>query len=136
MTDSMPGPNGRRWLRKAIPACVAVLFAVGVTAGPALAATPAAAPAGLTTSLVAPTGPYRAGTVRLHLVDPARIDPTSPADGLRELMAEIWYPAAVPRGFPATPYLPPLAAAHFLAQNNLPPGTTLPRTTGHAGAPT
>jgi hypothetical protein len=36
MTDSMPGSNGRRWLRKAIPAGIAVLFAAGVTAGPAL----------------------------------------------------------------------------------------------------
>jgi predicted dienelactone hydrolase len=135
MADSMPGPNGRRWLRKAVPGGVAVLFAVGVTAGPALAATPAAAPAGPTTSLVAPTGHFRAGTVRLHLVDPSRIDPTSPAHGLRELEVEVWYPAAGTRGFPATPYLTPLAAAHFLTANNLPPGTTLPQTTGHAGAP-
>jgi len=135
MTDSMPGPYGHRWLRRAIPVGIAVLFAVGVTAGPALAATPAAAPAGLTTSLVAPTGHYRAGTVRLHLVDPARIDPTSPTRGLRELEVEVWYPAAGTRGFPSTPYLAPLAAAHFLARNNLPPSTTLPQTTGHVGAP-
>jgi hypothetical protein len=113
MTDSMPGSIGRRWLRKAIPGGIAVLFAAGVTAGPALAVTPAASQAGLTTSLVAPTGQYRAGTVRLHLVDPARIDPTSPAHGIRELMVEVWYPAAGTRGFPATPYLTPLAAAHF-----------------------
>jgi len=122
-------------LRKAIPAGIAVLFAVGVTAGPALAATPAAAPAGPVTSLVAPTGHYRAGTAWLDLVDPARIDPTSPVHGLRELSVRIWYPAAGTRGFPPTPYLPPLAAAHFLARNNLPPGTQLPQTTGHAGAP-
>jgi predicted dienelactone hydrolase len=135
MTDSMPGPNGRRWLRKAIPGGIAVLFAVGVTAGPALAATSAAAPAGLTTSLVAPTGHYRAGTVRLHLVDPTRIDPTSPSHGIREIMVQIWYPATVTRDFPSTPYLTPLAAAHFLASHNAPPGTMLPETTGHVGAP-
>ena len=135
MTDSMPGPNGHRWLRKAVPVGIAVLFAAGVTAGPALAAVPAAAPAGLTTSLVSPTGNYRAGTVRLHLADPARVDPTSPTGGLRELEVEVWYPAAGPRGFPSTPYLTPLAAAHFLAQSNLPPSTTLPPTTGHVGAP-
>jgi predicted dienelactone hydrolase len=135
MTDSMPGPNGRRWLRKAIPVGVAVLLAAGVTAGPALAATAPAIPAGPVTSLVAPTGHYRAGTVRLHLVDPARIDPTSPTHGIRELMVEIWYPAVGTRGFPATPYLTPLAAAHFLTSNNLPPSTTLPQTTGHVGAP-
>jgi predicted dienelactone hydrolase len=71
----------------------------------------------------------------LHLVDPARVDPTSPTGGLRELEVEVWYPAAGPRGFPSTPYLTPLAAAHFLAQSNLPPSTTLPPTTGHVGAP-
>jgi predicted dienelactone hydrolase len=135
MTNSMPGPNGRRWSRKAIPVGIAVLFAVGVAAGPALAATPTAAPAGPVTSLVAPTGHYRAGTVRLDLVDPTRIDPTSPAHGPRELSVRIWYPAAGTRGFPPTPYLPPLAAAHFLARNNLPASTMLPQTTGHVGAP-
>jgi predicted dienelactone hydrolase len=83
---------------------------------------------------VAPTGHYRAGTVRLHLVDPTRIDPTSPTQGIRELMVQIWYPATDTRGFPSTPYLTPLAAAHFLAINSLPPGTTLPQTTGHVGA--
>jgi predicted dienelactone hydrolase len=135
MTDSMPGWKGRRWLGKAIPVGVAVLFAAGVTAGPALGATVPATPAVPVTSLVAPAGHYRAGTVRLHLVDPARIDPTSPARGPRELMVEVWYPAAGIRGFPAAPYLAPLAAAHFLARNNLPPGTMLPQTTGQAGAP-
>jgi predicted dienelactone hydrolase len=135
MTDPMPGSNRRRWLRTAIPAVMAVLLAAGVTAGPALGATAAATPAGPAASLPAPTGHYRAGTVRLHLVDPTRIDQTSPTHGLRELEVEAWYPAAGTHGFPSTPYLTPLAAAHFLASNNAPPGTTLPRTTGHAGAP-
>jgi predicted dienelactone hydrolase len=135
MTDPMSGPIRRRWLRAAIPAGLAVLVAAGVTAGPALGATAPATPAAPVTSLVAPTGHYRAGTVRLHLVDPARIDPTSPAHGLRELEVQLWYPVAGARGFPAAPYLAPLAAAHFLASNNLPPGTALPQTTGQAGAP-
>jgi predicted dienelactone hydrolase len=132
---SMSGWNGHRWLRKAIPAGITVLLAVGVTAGPALAATPSASPAGPTTSLVAPTGHYRAGTVRLHLVDPTRIDPTSPTHGIREIMVEVWYPAADTRRFPSTPYLTPLAAANFLARNGLPPDTMLPQTTGHVSAP-
>jgi predicted dienelactone hydrolase len=135
MTDSMSGSNGRRWLRKAIPVGVAVLLAVGVTASPALGATAPATPTGLTTSLPAPTGHYRAGTVRLHLVDPTRIDPTSPSHGIREIMVQIWYPATGTRDFPSTPYLTPLAAAHFMASHNVPPGTTLPKTTGHVGAP-
>jgi hypothetical protein len=37
--------------------------------------------------------------------------------------------AASTRGFPPTPYLPSLAAAHFLADTGLPPSTELPRTT-------
>ncbi len=138
MTDWISGSNRRRWLRTAIPAGVAVLFAIGVTAGPALGATaaaPSATPAGPVTSLVAPAGHYHAGSVRLDLVDPARIDPTSPAHGLREVEAEMWYPAASTRSFPPTPYLPPLAAKYFLARGGLPPGTELPLTTGHAGAP-
>jgi len=60
MTDSISRSNGHRWLRTAMPAGIAVLLAVGVTAGPALAATPAAAPAGLTTSLVAPAAQHHA----------------------------------------------------------------------------
>jgi predicted dienelactone hydrolase len=130
----MSGSNRRRWLRRAIPTGAAVLLAAGLTTDPALGATAPAAPAGPVTSLVAPTGHHRAGTVRLHLVDPTRIDPTSPTHGIRELMVQIWYPATDTRGFPSTPYLTPLAAAHFLAINNLPPGTTLPQTTGHVGA--
>jgi hypothetical protein len=60
MTDSISRSNGHRWLRTAMPAGIAVLLAAGVTAGPALAATPAAAPAGLTTSLVAPAAQHHA----------------------------------------------------------------------------
>jgi predicted dienelactone hydrolase len=135
MSDSMSGSNGRRWLRKAIPVAVTVLAAAGVMASPALGATaPATSPAPAT-SLPAPTGHYRAGTVRLHLVDPTRIDPTSPSHGTREIMVQVWYPATGTRGFPPTPYLTPLAAVHFLASHNVPPSTTLPQTTGHVGAP-
>jgi predicted dienelactone hydrolase len=136
MTDPMSGSNLHQWLRTAIAAGMAVLFAAAVTASPAQGATaPAAASTGPTTSLVASTGHYRAGTVRLHLVDRSRMDPTSPTHGLRELMVQMWYPAAGTRGFPPTPYLTPLAAAHFLAANGLPADTTLPPTIGHIGAP-
>lgn len=135
MTDAMPRSAGHRWLRKAMPAGITMLLAAGVTAGPALAATAPAAPAGPTTSLVAPTGHYQVGTVRLHLVDPSRIDPTSLTHGIREIMVQVWYPAAGTRGFPAAPYLTSLAAAHFLASNGAPSGTALPRTIGHVSAP-
>lgn len=133
MTSSTSGSKGRRYLRKAIPVGMAVVLAVGVSAGPALAAT---APTGPTTSLPAPTGHRAAGTVRLHLVDRSRIDQTSPNGGFRELMVQVWYPATDTHEFPSTPYLTPLAAAHFLTVTHpTPPGTTLPPTTGHAGAP-
>src|ERR1700730_14007675 len=92
MTGSTCGSNGRGWLRKAVPVGMAALLAVGVTAAPALATAPAT-PTGLATSLPAPTGHERAGTVRLHLVDPTRIDPTSPSQGVREIMVQVWYPA-------------------------------------------
>jgi predicted dienelactone hydrolase len=138
MSESTPGPNAGAWLRKAGPLGMAVLLATGVTAGPALAAaaaTPPAASSGPTTSLFAPTGHVRAGTVRLHLVDPTRIDPTSPDHGLREIMVQVWYPATDTRDYPPTPYLTPLAAAHLLASRGLPPDTALPPTIGHVGAP-
>jgi predicted dienelactone hydrolase len=138
MTDSMSGSNRRPMTRSAVPLGIAVLLAIGATAGPALAATaPAtsAASAAPTASLVPPTGHFRAGTVRLHLVDPSRLDPTSPIGGVRELMVQVWYPAADTRDFPLAPYMPPLAAAHFLASYGVPPATALPVTTGHVGAP-
>src|SRR5689334_14657183 len=120
MTEPMSGSNRRRWLRTTVPLAVTLLLALGVPTDRALAA---AAPAA--TSLLMPTGDHRAGTVRLHLVDPARVDPTSPTHGVREIMAQVWYPATDTHGFPSTPYMPPLAAAHFLASNNVPPTVTL-----------
>lgn len=135
MTDPMSGSIRRRRLGRAIAAGMAALLAAGVTAGPALGATAPAAASEPTASLPTPTGHDRAGTVRLHLVDPTRIDPTSPTGGVRELMVQLWYPATATRDFPSTPYLTPLAAAHFLASHNVPPGTALPQTTGHVGAP-
>jgi dienelactone hydrolase len=135
MTDPMSGSMRRRLLRAAAPVGMAVLAAVGVTAGPALGATTSATPAGLVLSLTPPTGHYRAGTAWLDLVDRTRIDPFSPDHGLRELSVRVWYPAASTSGFPSTPWLPPLAAAHFMASDGIPSDVQLPRTTGHANAP-
>ncbi len=43
----------------------------------------------------APDGPFAVGTRTLHLVDASRTDPFAPtADTPRELMVQIWYPAA------------------------------------------
>lgn len=137
MTDTMPTTclsAGLRWSRKAVPVGVAVLLALGVTAFPAAATAPAPV-ARPRTHLVPPTGYHQVGTVRLHLVDPTRIDPTSPTNAVRELMVQMWYPASDAGDYPTAPYLPSLAAAHFLASHAIPAATKLPPTTGHVGAP-
>ena len=74
-------------------------------------------------ALPAPTGPYPVGVEQLHLVQPGRPDPwVPPAD--RELMISIWYPAR-PCGAPRAPYLDPLLAAAYTANDTLglPAGT-------------
>jgi len=53
--------------------------------------------------LPAPTGSYPVGTATLHLVDNTRKDPrTDRADGCRELMVQLWYPAEI--GGPVASY--------------------------------
>lgn len=54
-----------------------------------VAANPTPTPVPLT--LPAPTGPHPLGTVRLHLVDRARVDPWRDSRPARELMIQIWY---------------------------------------------
>lgn len=49
-----------------------------------------------------PTGAYAIGTRIFHLVDQSRPDPASPS-GKRELMIQVWYPAA-PSRHPWAPY--------------------------------
>ncbi|MER6363990.1 lipase [Kitasatospora sp. NPDC001527] len=78
-------------------AALAVLLASGALAptSTAYARPPAAttaAPIALT--LPAPTGPQPVGTTTLHLVDPRRPDRWAPTPRPRELMAQLWYPAA------------------------------------------
>lgn len=56
--------------------------------------------------LPGPTGPHPVGTVTLHLVDPTRPEPrTDRADGRREVLVQIWYPAD--RQGPGAPYRTP-----------------------------
>ncbi len=49
-----------------------------------------------------PTGPYAIGTRIVHLTDASRSDPDFPS-GHRELMVQVWYPAANASG-PLAPY--------------------------------
>lgn len=62
-------------------------------------------------TLPAPTGPYRIGTVALHLVDHDRQDPYWTTRHPRELMVNVWYPT-YGVGQPA-PWMPPAALAYY-----------------------
>ncbi|WP_380284034.1 alpha/beta hydrolase family protein [Kitasatospora purpeofusca] len=89
-----------------VTAALAVLLASGALAGtaastayaqarpPAVTATATAATAPIPLTLPAPTGPLPVGTTTLHLVDPQRPDRWAPTPRPRELMAQLWYPAA------------------------------------------
>jgi dienelactone hydrolase len=63
-----------------------------------------------------PTGPYRIGTVSLHLVDHSRPDPWRAGDRPRELMVSLWYPAQDDDRYAWAPWMPPKAGALFLTQ--------------------
>ncbi|MFF3437172.1 alpha/beta hydrolase family protein [Streptosporangium sp. NPDC002721] len=85
-------------------------------------------------TLPEPTGPYRVGTVSLHLVDRSRPDPWVPAIPSRELMVQLWYPARKATTYPRAPWLSPKIAEAVLA--GVPAGTVrLPVTHGRVGAP-
>jgi len=54
-----------------------------------------------------PTGTHRTGTAILHLVDASRGDPVSKRPHRqREIMVQVWYPAAVTEGQKTAPYIP------------------------------
>jgi predicted dienelactone hydrolase len=60
----------------------------------------------------APSGPFRVGTTRLHLVDRSREDPLAPvAHTPRELLVVAWYPAEAAPGVEAEPFWPNAPAA-------------------------
>jgi hypothetical protein len=63
-----------------------------------------------------PSGPYRVGTVSLHLVDHSRRDPWLAGNRRRELMVSIWYPAQDDNRYPRAPWMPAKAGALFLTQ--------------------
>ncbi|MFB7475091.1 alpha/beta hydrolase family protein [Kitasatospora sp. NPDC056184] len=80
-------------------AALAVLLATGALTGGTAATAHAQAPAATATApvpitLPAPTGLLPVGTTALHLVDPRRPDRWAPTPRPRELMAQLWYPAA------------------------------------------
>ena len=91
-----------------------------------------ASPARLT--LPTPTGHLTAGTVSLHLVDPSRPDPWVPSERVRQLMIQLWYPAAAVDGYPVAPYMSPLTARAYEKEQGL-PSLNWPVTHAHLGAP-
>jgi dienelactone hydrolase len=103
----------------------ALLLGLAVPVGVQLAgAAPASAlqtvaPTRLT--LPTPTGRHRLGTTVLHLVDPSRPDPWVPADRVRELMIQVWYPAETVDSSPIAPYMTPATARAFEEVEGLPP---------------
>ncbi|MFJ8435979.1 alpha/beta hydrolase family protein [Kitasatospora sp. NPDC094019] len=105
----MPNPRSRP-----AAAALAALLATGALAGtltvPSAAAVAVAATAPITLTLPAPTGPQPVGTTTLHLVDPQRPDRWAPTPRPRELMAQLWYPAAA-HGTPARRLAPWTGAA-------------------------
>lgn len=82
-----------------------------------------------------PTGPYRVGTVDLHLIDSSRTDPFNPGQPY-PLMASVWYPARDAGRFPVAPWTPPAVFAAWLGAVGFDPaGVPVPVTSGHTGAP-
>ncbi|WP_214417142.1 alpha/beta hydrolase family protein [Sphaerisporangium fuscum] len=87
-------------------------------------------------ALPAPSGPHPLGTVSLHLVDRARVDPWQASRTARELMIQLWYPALTAHGHPPAPWMSPGAVTFFEQEQGIPSGTLLlPTTHAHLAAP-
>ncbi|MGC4879207.1 alpha/beta hydrolase family protein [Micromonospora sp. DT43] len=118
---------------------VGATLAVGVgvsmgIAGRATAATADSGPARLT--LPRPTGPYRVGTVPLHLRDRSRPEPLAGPGRYRELMVSVWYPAGDVRRYPLAPWMGAASMRTLLGSAGFDPDAVLaPLTAGHEGAP-
>jgi hypothetical protein len=77
-------------------------------------------------SLPVPGGVHRVGTTRLHLVDATRPDPLTPTARSRELMVQLWYPAARSGRHPVARYMPPAQATLLTQALNADLGGGLP----------
>jgi predicted dienelactone hydrolase len=99
---------------------------------PATTTASTSAAAGTVLSLPSPTGSHRVGTVSLHLVDASRRDPWVASHPLRELMVQLWYPAARTAGFARARYIPALAGQSLDAQTAQALNTPVPAGTFHA----
>ncbi|MFB7667097.1 alpha/beta hydrolase family protein [Kitasatospora sp. NPDC056138] len=137
---SRDGMTRRRMLGAALATGAAVPLAAAGPGWAAPATRGASAPTGSAPAqltLPEPTGPYRVGTVELHLVDTSRPDPDAGPGHYRQLMASVWYPA---RGdvdrYLRVPWMPAGVLRAFLSSADFPPDVALaPLTAGHEGAP-
>jgi predicted dienelactone hydrolase len=86
-------------------------------------------------TLARPTGPFRTGTTLIHLRDQTRIDPLDPRQRQREVMAQLWYPAAAAPDQPFAPYAPPGEAAGLQATYPVPAGAFTATTHSRLRAP-
>ncbi|MCA2214060.1 alpha/beta hydrolase family protein [Jidongwangia harbinensis] len=111
---------------------VTALLAVLAAAPAPVHATPPVPATDVRLVLPEPTGPYRIGTVSVHLVDRSRADPWVPSEPARELMVQFWYPARDVRAYPRAPWVSPAVAARLNPPGS---GLVLPVTHGHVGAP-
>jgi predicted dienelactone hydrolase len=92
----------------------------GVIGTSALAA-PTSVPPATSLQLLPPTGELPVGTTALHLVDRSRLDSFAPG-APRELMVQLWYPAATRATTPVS-YMSSGTASTIEAALGLPPGT-------------
>lgn len=104
------------------------------TATPATAAPSTGPSKPVQLTLPAPTGHERVGTVSLHLVDRSRPDPWVPTQPARQLVIQVWYPAATVHGYPNVPWMTPATARAYEKANHL-PVVNWPKTRAHLGAP-
>lgn len=93
------------------------------TAAEAAAAPPAVPVRDVHLPLPAPGARRPVGTRTLHLVDHRRADPLAPDRRTRELMVQLWYPAADEAGRPRAAYTTAPVAAAVEAALPLTPGT-------------
>lgn len=111
----------RRGLRRHIAAVAAAAVAATVAAGAAEAA-PSQNP--VVVNLPAPTGHYPVGVTDWYLDDADRADPWT--SGHRELMVQIWYPAADQSTAPTAEWMPPGGReeqAEYLTRLGVPAGS-------------
>jgi dienelactone hydrolase len=108
----------RHGLSLVVPLVVTVLLGAALTAPVARGQTPT----GVALTLPPPSVSTPIGTRSLHLVDRSRRDPFVAARRDRELMVQLWYPAARATPSPPGAYMPAGTARVIESVTGVPPG--------------